>query len=370
MPGRRPSRRRRLPAGTYLELLRSLFTTVVSSTIMGAVFILTAWSCAAANRHPLLVSIALIGSLVAILRVTAIVRLKHWIPGSGLDLRTGRIAERIYGAVYLSFAAIVGLFGAVALQLLPATYQLPVIAQVVGYGAGVAATMSLRPWFGIPAIMLGVIPTVGSALVLGDDEHMLLAIVLAAFLLGGIRSMIARYRTAVEMIELRQRFGSLARSDPLTGLANRFALEETLGQIAEAGAADRFILHCLDLDRFKPVNDVHGHVVGDLLLKAVGLRLQRLLRSGDLAVRLGGDEFAVLQTNIAHADEGNLLARRIARTLAEPFSIEGRDIQIGASLGSAAGRAHGAELATLIGIADVGLYKQKEAGRLHRALAG
>ncbi|HEY8592382.1 MAG TPA: GGDEF domain-containing protein [Sphingomicrobium sp.] len=152
---------------------------------------------------------------------------------------------------------------------------------------------------------------------------------------------------------------SLARTDPLTGLPNRLALEDAFLRAVRECGGKRVVLHCFDLDRFKPVNDVHGHVVGDALLKLVAQRLKRLLRGGDLPVRLGGDEFAVLQTNVDHDDQADLMARRIARSLAEPYEIEGRIIHTGASVGSGSGREHGPDLTRLLSVADAALYEVK-----------
>jgi diguanylate cyclase (GGDEF)-like protein len=172
------------------------------------------------------------------------------------------------------------------------------------------------------------------------------------------------------MIGMQHVLDSLARRDPLTGLANRFVLTEALAKAAAAGTTDDIVLHYIDLDRFKPVNDVYGHLIGDHLLQAVAGRLQQLVRSGDIAVRLGGDEFAVLQTQSAHPDNADLLARRIVRATAKPFSIDGQQISIGASIGSASGRVHGADLAALLGAADVELYKVKKSHHASPAPAG
>jgi len=130
------------------------------------------------------------------------------------------------------------------------------------------------------------------------------------------------------------------------------------------------VLHCLDLDRFKPVNDTYGHAVGDALLVAVGRRLERLLRAGDSAFRLGGDEFAVLQTGIAHPDESELAARRIVRALSEPYEIDGNPIVIGVSIGSARGVDCGPDLMLMLSVADKALYDIKHRGSPGRALAG
>ncbi|MEP7130354.1 MAG: GGDEF domain-containing protein [Sphingomicrobium sp.] len=307
---------------------------------------------------------------MAILRIVIVVRLRARIEELGLDLNTGRAAERIYAAMYLTFAATIGLFGALGLLLCSVEYHMVVAALIVGYGAGVAASISLRPRIGVPAIALGVTPAILCALGLADAAHLLLAAVLTALLLGGIHSMLARYRDTVEMIEMRQLLGSLARRDPLTGLANRFVLTEALAKAAADGATDGIVLHYIDLDRFKPVNDDYGHLIGDHLLQAVAGRLQQLVRSGDIAVRLGGDEFAVLQTQSAHPNDADVLARRMVSATAEPFSIDGRDISIGASIGSASGRVHGADLAALLAAADIELYKVKKSRHASHAQVG
>lgn len=159
---------------------------------------------------------------------------------------------------------------------------------------------------------------------------------------------------------------NLAYRDPLTGLANRRAFDERLGN-ALANAADThgaFALHFVDLDRFKPVNDQHGHAVGDELLRQVGARLQALARREDLVARLGGDEFALIQAHIACERDAVALAGRIVRDLAEPFDLEPHTVRIGASVGFALYPADELKSAELLSqAADVALYTAKEAGR-------
>ena len=98
----------------------------------------------------------------------------------------------------------------------------------------------------------------------------------------------ARYRSEAEKIAMRQTFASLARTDHLTGLANRLAFGEAFAREVETHGAKRIAVHCLDLDRFKPVNDRLGHPAGDDLLRQVADRLRSLCRNGNSAGRLGG----------------------------------------------------------------------------------
>jgi diguanylate cyclase (GGDEF)-like protein len=180
---------------------------------------------------------------------------------------------------------------------------------------------------------------------------------------AAIQSMVRIYRNGADDINMRRLFATLARRDDLTGLPNRLALREAFERFAaEAGAGDMLSVHCLDLDRFKPVNDIYGHPAGDALLLAVSERLNALLGRGDIAARLGGDEFVVIQTGARHRDEVDLLARRIGRAVAEPFSILGHRISIGASVGYALFPAHGRDLDDLLGRADEALVAVKRNG--------
>ena len=361
--------KRQLSESTYLELVRSLFATLVPSMIMALLFVLVATMAAAYSSDPRIAAIAIIGSLAGIVRIPIMFALRAKARRESFDAAAARRVEQIYTFVYLTFAAIIGLFAFACLTLCPLEIHPLIVAIVVGYAAGVAAGNSLRPWIGIPAVLLSVIPAAIAALLTGGAAHLLLALILTALMAGGIGSMASRYRAAVDTTEMRLRFASLARHDPLTGLANRLMLEDEFKSAVAAHGAERIVLHCLDLDHFKPVNDIHGHVIGDHLLKAVAGRLSRLVRAGDLAVRLGGDEFAVLQTGVTHPDQAELMARRFIRSIKEPFTIAGEKIQIGACVGSAAGYA-GEDLTALLERADKSLYEMKRRRRIKPAMAG
>lgn len=358
-----------LSESTYLELVRSLFATLVPSMIMAVLFVLVAAMAAAYSTDARVGAAGVIGSVAGLVRIPIMIALRSKARAEDFDAAAARRVEQVYTIVYLAFAATVGLFAFAGLTLCPAEIHPLIVAIVVGYAAGVAAGNALRPWIGIPAVLLSVTPAAVAALLVGGAAHMLLALILTALMAGGIGSMASRYRTAVDTTEMRLRFASLARHDPLTGLANRLMLEDEFASAVAAHGADRIVLHCLDLDHFKPVNDMHGHVIGDLLLKAVAGRLTRLVRSGDLAVRLGGDEFVVLQAGVTHPDQAELAARRFIRALKEPFTIAGETIRIGACIGSAAGYA-GEDLTALLERADKSLYEMKRRRRIKPAMAG
>ncbi|QNM81925.1 GGDEF domain-containing protein [Sphingomonas sabuli] len=341
---------------TYLELVRSLFSTLAPSVLMSALLIGTAVAAIHTDPHPWIVATAGIATVVALLRLALLFSLQRRVDHESFDLAAARRTELTFGITQISFAAALGAFAAACFLICEPAHHMIIVALIVGYAAGVAAGFSLRLWIGVPAILLAVTPTIMTSVYLADNAHLLLAGILLVMMVGGIGSMVLRYQAAVETTELRQMFASLARRDRLTGLANRLGLEERFAHGIKDGEV---ILHCIDLDRFKPVNDIHGHMVGDLLLKAVASRLERLIRSQDLAVRLGGDEFAILQVGVQHPNEGELMARRIERAIAAPYVVRNCDIEIGASIGSASSEEHGDELDDLLEVADQALYGMK-----------
>jgi diguanylate cyclase (GGDEF)-like protein len=156
----------------------------------------------------------------------------------------------------------------------------------------------------------------------------------------------------------------LARHDALTGLSNRAVFRQQLEEAASLTTRGRhFAVLMIDLDRFKPVNDTYGHAVGDLLLKLVAERLRTVVRGGDVIGRLGGDEFAVIQMGTNQAEQAEALARRISRSLCQPYSIDGQTITIGASVGIALAPRHGASAQELLHAADLALYSVKAGHR-------
>ena len=271
--------------------------------------------------------------------------------------------EQRFALTYFSFAVIFGAFSATAMLVGPAAVQVIVVALLVGYGAGVAAGLSLRPWISVPSIIVATIPTIIVASLTPGTESLVLGFLLVSFLAGGVNSMLSRYHVTAAEITMRRSFSTLARRDHLTGLANRLSLRERFKEFADAaGSFDIIAVHCLDLDRFKSVNDQFGHPVGDALLKAVAERLLGVLRDCDFAARTGGDEFVVVQTQAKHPVEVAALARRIAATITEPFSIEGCWIQVGISIGYILSSEYGTDIDRLVLLADRALYTVKRIG--------
>ena len=161
----------------------------------------------------------------------------------------------------------------------------------------------------------------------------------------------------------QDRLTALSQRDPLTGLLNRAGFEQFLERQADDGLGATLGLLYIDLDRFKPVNDRHGHAMGDRLLQSVARRLTALVRPTDAVARLGGDEFAVLLANagaLAHCDA---IADKVVAAIGAPFDVDAQALHIGASVGVAFGVEAGADRGELIRRADAALYRAKASGR-------
>jgi diguanylate cyclase (GGDEF)-like protein len=170
---------------------------------------------------------------------------------------------------------------------------------------------------------------------------------------------LANLRLAELNVELSHR----ATRDPLTGVANRDLFYEHLTGALERREGDGLSLSVLyfDLDRFKQVNDTHGHPTGDELLRRVAARVSALMEGSDLLGRLGGDEFAVV--TVTEGEAGALaLAQRIRAAFAPPFTVGRRLLVVRASLGVATA-ADGVNARDLVHMADQALYRAKELGR-------
>ncbi len=177
------------------------------------------------------------------------------------------------------------------------------------------------------------------------------------------------YRGVSSNISVRKaaeaRLEQLAQFDSVTGLANRNLLHERLEHATVQsrrrgrGAGVLYV----DLDRFKLVNDTHGHHVRDELLRHVGRRLQDCVRRDDTVARLSGDEFAVVIADLARPDDAALVAQKILDAFAAPFDLGGRETFITASIGVATFPNDGESAEALLKCADIAMYRAKESAR-------
>ncbi len=171
--------------------------------------------------------------------------------------------------------------------------------------------------------------------------------------------------TALDRKGAEQRLTYLAQFDTLTGLANRSLFLDRFTQTLKQAQRNEWMVGVLfiDLDRFKVVNDTLGHAAGDQLLIEVAARLQKCVRAADALGRLGGDEFAIVLSKLRRPDDAALVAQKVVAALARPFTLEGQEIYVSASLGIGVYPSDGSDADTLLRNADTAMYRAKERGR-------
>jgi diguanylate cyclase (GGDEF)-like protein/PAS domain S-box-containing protein len=185
--------------------------------------------------------------------------------------------------------------------------------------------------------------------------------------LDGRRIILTTARDITERKRVEEELGYMATHDALTGLPNRWLLNDRLTlALAHAHCSGQDLaLTLLDLDHFKDVNDTLGHTVGDKLLQVVGKRLTSLVRKGDTVARMGGDEFMLLLTlpKIRREEDTANIAHRILEAFRKPFAFNGHEIRITTSIGIAFYPDDGEDADTLMKNADIAMYRAKAQGR-------
>jgi diguanylate cyclase (GGDEF)-like protein len=174
-----------------------------------------------------------------------------------------------------------------------------------------------------------------------------------------------RFAVALASVEREEALFQQANFDELTGLPNRQLFKDKLEELIEA-ARDKQqngAMLFLDLDRFKEINDVHGHSVGDIVLIQAAQRIVSEVREDDIVARLGGDEFVVLLPRAAGNDRARFLAERLLQRLTEVFSVRGTNHFVSASIGIVLFPDDGDSVETLLKNADAAMYRAKDAGR-------
>jgi diguanylate cyclase (GGDEF)-like protein len=161
-----------------------------------------------------------------------------------------------------------------------------------------------------------------------------------------------------------ERIAHMAHHDPLTGLPNRTAFATHFATVLDraAAAGSGFAIMCIDLDRFKEINDLFGHPAGDRVLREVSNRLLTAAKGGFVA-RFGGDEFTIIVEGLEQSSVAASLAESVLSTGADKLEIEGQSVAIGLSVGVAIYPQDGANAATLLSNADAALYRAKSEGR-------
>lgn len=182
---------------------------------------------------------------------------------------------------------------------------------------------------------------------------------------GSVRGLYALSTDVTEHRRLERQLAELARTDALTGLPNRYSFDEQLAAVIKRAqrAHSAAALLFLDVDRFKLVNDSHGHGVGDEVLREFARRLLGLVRGTDFVGRLAGDEFVVVLEGLHAAAEAEAVAGKIIEAVNRPFATSIGALAIGTSIGIALHPGDELRGDELLGRADQALYLAKGGGR-------
>ncbi|MDT0575958.1 EAL domain-containing protein [Croceicoccus sp. F390] len=353
-----------LVASLYASPRTLIIGALTSSTISATVAIV--------SGEALLIVCALAIAIVGVTRIANILRADGR-PDS-LPSPTGqggRRKELAYSAGAICYSALLGLFGLLALVFTDdALLQLLAVTTVIGYAAGVAARNAGRPLIALSQLCLASLPLVIGLVVAGDLLRILLAVVIALFIIAMMDIALQIYDVILRavvasraMADLAAHNAAIARRDDLTGLSNRTAFREQFElQLQALRSGDFLLAVCwIDLDRFKEINDSHGHLAGNALLTGIAGQLQGAF-PGSIVARLGGDEFAVIRM-VQSRNEAADTARKVMDLVERPVHHAMRQLQVSASIGVAIAPADGGEADILLKNADLALYRAKEAGR-------
>jgi len=167
-----------------------------------------------------------------------------------------------------------------------------------------------------------------------------------------------------ELKSTQRQLSEAAHADRLTGLPNRFSLEQRLLDAVATAQSDgrRFAILYVDLDRFKAINETMGHRAGDDVLRVVAERLRGCVRGADFIARAGGDEFAILTPGSANLNDVHRLADRVIDALSAPIQLAEREVCVGASIGASVFPDHGLDAESVVARADTAMHHAKTAG--------
>lgn len=270
--------------------------------------------------------------------------------------------EGLYGAGASAFGLALGMLSYRALELDDGPGAWIAFGLSMSFCVGMVSRAAIRPWIILTTAAVLLTPTILAGLLRPEFAYKLGAVMLVFFWLT-LREASKHLSAAfVERLEAKHRLARQATHDFLTGLPNRAAFFQALAE-----TRGNFAIIAIDLDGFKPVNDRHGHHVGDDLLRQVAERLSVCIGGTGLAARFGGDEFMMLKP-VASGDAGReqalALARQAIRDLSMPFLLTDIPVRIGASAGIlvSADAATAGSTSQLMERVDRALYTAKRAG--------
>jgi diguanylate cyclase (GGDEF)-like protein len=349
------------------RLLVERLYTQLGNLIAGALCgIVMAWGAAILAGDPWLELTAAVLTAIAALRVAT----SYFLPRVK-SFETSRVPEIVFEVGAFAYAGILGLIAAQCVLLdVPYGVETLTCVNTVGYGIAIAARNAGRPVIANGQLILAIGPVIVASAMTPDLAHILLALTLCLLVPAMISisaSLFQLMRNSIDAAEtsrlLAEKMRILARTDVVTGLANRAGLNHDMAERLLALPENRRLaMFWVDLDRFKEVNDTLGHPIGDKVLADVATRLRAIAPEEACLARFGGDEFIVV-TEVDDRAESERLARALNEAIGRPTRIDGHRIDTSGSMGVALLPDDGPDIDTLMQGADLALYHAKIGGR-------
>lgn len=357
------------PDAIYMELVHIVYTAMPQVISLALGVIIATGFLVMTYGDP--AYWALLGAAIA----TSLLRISFMLgfPKAGCrDAREARRWDILYGIGSLAIGSVIAAMSLITFSKDHPGAHLLAVGLTMAMAAGHGSRIAVRPWI---ALMSGTVIMVSlgvAGAAHADPLYQVLGYLTVIYLFSYYETVLRYYGVIVDRLMKKREIEHLASHDPLTGLANRRAVETALA------AADRdfeidgrtFATLCLDLDGFKAINDVHGHAVGDALLCAVADRLRETGAPSDVCGRLGGDEFALIRKDVENAESVALTAAAIIASLSQPYRIAGRILHVGVSIGGAVANEAMSGGDALMIAADRALYRAKHAGKGCYRIAG
>ncbi|WP_128892935.1 bifunctional diguanylate cyclase/phosphodiesterase [Erythrobacter sp. HKB08] len=347
-------------------LVRTLYTQP-SSLALGAAAGIVASSIVAyqsGSTGIIILTVAL--TVVAIARVAA---------GIGLSPdkthRSTRQLEILYEIGAFTYSFLLGTIAALTLLIdAGATLKVAIVANALCYGVGICGRNAGRPSIALGQLILVCAPIFTVCLIIGDAPLLflgatiiLLIPAMASIMLNIFKVLRDSIASAEESERMAEKMRILARTDVVTGLANRAGLNHEIVERLTQIADDQMLaVFWVDLDRFKEVNDLLGHPVGDRVLVETARRLKEVTPDEASVARFGGDEFVIF-CEVENRRECEKLASEIHAEIMRPIRLDGDRMEVGASIGIAMLPDDGLDADTLMQNADLALYHAKVNGR-------
>lgn len=348
------------------RLVRSLYTQPSSLAIGALAGTFSAGVVAITSGHPALYAAALTLAVIASARVFLAYSMSPDDAGNST-----RKLEILYEAGAFSYALLLGIVASLTLLLkIGAEWEVLMVANALCYGVGICARNAGRPAIALGQLSLTVLPIFVVSLYIGSLAFVTLAVTMVLLLPAMASITMNVFKVLRESISaaensalLAEKMQILARTDVVTGLTNRAGLNHAMVEtLMDLPDGRMLALFWLDLDRFKEVNDLLGHPVGDRVLSEIARRL-RAASSVDATVsRFGGDEFIIFG-EVSSRQDCEQLAVRLLNEITRPVRIDGDRLEVQASMGIAILPEDGVDSDTLMQRADLALYHAKVNGR-------